>query len=42
MFEILMLSFTYRIIPNRGNGLEINNLEPELILPVFKSKFYHY
>ncbi len=37
----------YRIIPNRGavrqgNGLEIHNLETELILPVFKSKLYHY
>ena len=38
---------TYRIVPNRGamrqnNGLEIHNLETELILPVFKAKLYHY
>ncbi len=37
----------YRIIPDRGalrqgNGLEIHNLETELILPVFKAKLYHY
>ncbi len=37
----------YHIIPNRGavrqsNGLEIHNLETGLILPVFKSKLYHY
>ncbi len=37
----------YRIVPNRGavrqsNGLEIHNLESQLILPVFKSKLYHY
>ena len=37
----------YRIIPNKrtlceGNGLEIHNLETELILPVFKAKLYHY
>ena len=38
---------TYRIIPNRGavrqgNGVEIHNLETELMLSVFKSKLYHY
>ncbi len=37
----------YRIVPNRSavcqsNGLEIHNLETELILSVFKSKLYHY
>ena len=41
------LKFEVLIIPNRGalrqgNCFEMHNLENELILPVFKSKLYHY
>ena len=45
---ISQISFDkYCIIPNKhtlceGNGLEIHDLETELILPVFKAKLYHY